>query len=406
MDHLSKAAAEDEQGDGRKERPKPRSARPILSAPQLASDHRAVVRVRVATATYHLNSTVSSIRALVRYAHDAIPDGRLSRFGTLRGVLARDTVADMTYHVARAVAKAWVVVAIALCIACARGAPIAQANGTKVQVARLEAGTVPSRMYAGGAQCIGRPTLLVHAYNADFYILRQPACTNYEKPFLYLLFGSKRALLLDTGAGGLDVAASVDSIVQAWRARHGQRPLELIVAHSHAHADHVAGDSLFRAKPSVTVVGRDTAAVRVFFKIAHWPNDTATFDLGERVLDVLPIPGHQPASLAIYDRRTGILLTGDTFYPGRLYVRDTASFVRSVQRLVAFTQTHPISHLLGTHIENSDVAFRDYVVRTIDQPQEHALALTVSNLKTLDSALATMRGRIVRTVLPDFTIWP
>ena len=248
--------------------------------------------------------------------------------------------------------------------------------------------------------------MLVHAYNADFYILRQPACTNYEKPFLYLIFGSRRALLLDTGAGGVDVAASVDSVVQAWRARHAQRPIELVVAHSHAHGDHVAGDSLFRGKANVTLVGRDTAAVRAFFSIAHWPQDSAVFDLGDRVVDVLPIPGHQPASIAIYDRRTGIFLTGDSFYPGRLYVRDTAAFVRSVQRLVTFTQTHPISHLLGTHIENSDVPFRDYVVGTVDQPREHGLALTVANLKTLDSALTPMRGRIVRTVLPDFTIWP
>lgn len=261
-------------------------------------------------------------------------------------------------------------------------------------------------MYAGGATCSGRPTMLVQAYNADFFILRQPACTNYEKPFLYLIFGSRRALLLDTGAGRLDVAASVDSVVQAWRASHGQRPIELIVAHSHAHGDHVAGDSLFRGKPDVTVVGRDTAAVRAFFAIARWPQDTATFDLGDRVLDVLPIPGHQPASIAIYDRRTGVLLTGDTFYPGRLYVRDTAAFVRSVQRLVAFTRTHAISHLLGTHIENSDVPARDYVVGTVDQPREHGLALTVANLRTLDSALTPMRGRIVRTVLSDFTIWP
>lgn len=296
--------------------------------------------------------------------------------------------------------------ALALQFACARGGQHGSADRAIAGRTRLERGTVPARMYAGGAKCEGRPAMLVQAYNADLFILRQPACTNYEKPFLYLIFGARRALLLDTGAGGIDVAASVDSVIQAWRARHGQRQIELIVAHSHGHGDHVAGDTLFRGKPNVTVVGRDSSAVRAFFALTHWPTDSATLDLGDRVLDVLPIPGHQPASIAIYDRRTGVLLTGDTFYPGRLYVRDTAAFARSVHRLVEFTQTHPISHLLGTHIENSDVPFRDYVVGTVDQPREHALALTVANLHTLDSALTPMRGRVVRTVLPDFTIWP
>ena len=271
---------------------------------------------------------------------------------------------------------------------------------------RIQAGVVPARMYAGGAHCAGRASMLVHEYNADFFILRQPACTNYEKPFLYLLFGDRRALLLDTGAGGIDVAASVGSLLQRWRARHGNRDIELIVAHSHAHGDHVAGDSLFRGRPNVTLVGRDTASVRAYFRIAHWPDDTATIDLGNRVVDVLPIPGHQPASIALYDRRTAVLLTGDTFYPGRLYVRDTAAFARSVLRLSAFTRTHPVSHMLGTHIENTDVPYRDYVVGTVDQPAEHGLSLSVANLHTLDSAMATMRGRVVRTVMPDFTIWP
>jgi glyoxylase-like metal-dependent hydrolase (beta-lactamase superfamily II) len=261
-------------------------------------------------------------------------------------------------------------------------------------------------MYAGGATCRGTPSLLVHAYNDNFFVLRQPACTNYEKPFLYLLFGSKRALLLDTGAGGLNVAANVDSVVQAWRAKHGGRAIELIVAHSHAHGDHVAGDSLFLGKAGVTLVGRDTAAVRAFFGIARWPSDSATIDLGDRVVDILPIPGHQPASIALYDRRTGVLLTGDTFYPGRLYVRDTAAFSESVQRLVRFTASHPVRYLLGTHIENSDVPGVDYPRGTVDQPREHALALSVADLRTLDSALTAIRGRVVRTVLPHFTIWP
>ena len=74
----------------------------------------------------------------------------------------------------------------------------------------------------------------MHAYNPDFYILRQPACTNYEKPFLYLVFGRDRALLLDTGAGKVDVVLPIDSLMRAHAARTGGVTIPLVVAHRHS----------------------------------------------------------------------------------------------------------------------------------------------------------------------------
>ncbi len=270
----------------------------------------------------------------------------------------------------------------------------------------LEPGRLPVSWYAGGASCAGVAPLRVQAYNADLYIMRQAACTNYEKPFLYLVFGQDKALLLDTGAGGIDVATVVDTLVRGWLARNGRSSLDLVVAHSHAHGDHVAGDSQFVGRPRTTVVGRDSASVRAFFGVARWPNDFGAIDLGRRVLDVIPIPGHQPASIAVYDRRTGVLLTGDTFYPGRLYVRDTTAFAGSIARLAAFARTHPVTHMLGAHIENSRTPYVDYVVGTVDQPDEHALDLGRPQLFELDSVVRAMRGRMTRTVLRDLTVWP
>ncbi len=284
-------------------------------------------------------------------------------------------------------------------IACTRGRP---------SPSPLEAGSLPPTFYAGGPDCAGAPPFRVHAYNADFFILRQAACTNFEKPFLYLVFGRDRALLLDTGAGRVDVATPVDTLIRAWLARHGRAgdSNQLIVAHSHAHGDHVAGDSQLVHRPATTVVGRDSASVRAFFGVTHWPTDLGAIDLGNRVLDVIAIPGHQAASIAIYDRRTGILLTGDTFYPGRLYVRDTAAFAQSVDRLAAFTRTHAVTRLLGAHIENTRTPFRDYPEGTVDQPDEHGLELHPDQLFELDSVVRAMRGRMSRTALRDLTVWP
>ena len=39
----------------------------------------------------------------------------------------------------------------------------------------------------------------VHRYNGQTLILREKLCSTWEAPFLYLLIGSKQALLIDTG---------------------------------------------------------------------------------------------------------------------------------------------------------------------------------------------------------------
>ena len=271
---------------------------------------------------------------------------------------------------------------------------------------RLESGHVATNWYAGGKDCANTPQFRVQPYNDDFIILRQAACTNYEKPFLYLIFGRDRALLLDTGAGHVNVAARVDSLIGDWLRRNRRASISLVVAHSHAHGDHVAGDTQFVHRPNTVLVGRDTAAVRAFFGIRRWPSDSGSIDLGGRVLDVLPIPGHQPASIAVYDRRTGILLTGDTFYPGRLYVRDTAAFANSIDRLTNFVARHPVTHMLGAHVENTRTPFRDYPIGTVDQPDEPGLDLGRAQLVELDSVVHAMRGHVTRTVLRDITVWP
>jgi len=101
-----------------------------------------------------------------------------------------------------------------------------------------------------------------------------------------------------------------------------------------------------------------------------------------------------------------VLLTGDTFYPGRLYVRDTAAFAVSIDRLARFTRSHDVAHLLGAHIEQTRTPFRDYPQGTVDQPDEHVLALGRAELFELDSVVKTMRGRMTRTPLAHVTIWP
>ena len=124
------------------------------------------------------------------------------------------------------------------------------------------------------------------------------------------------------------------------------------------------------------------------------------------MLDVLAIPGHEDASVAVYDRATGILLSGDTLYPGRLYVRNWPAFAASAQRLVDFASTRVITHVLGAHIEQARTPYTDYERGTAYQPDEHELALGRSHLLEWNDALVKANGVPAQIALRDFTIVP
>ncbi len=267
-------------------------------------------------------------------------------------------------------------------------------------------GVLPDRWQVSGPECPPDPHFQVHEYNPDLVILRESGCSNYEKPFLYLIFGKTKVLMLDTGAGKTDVADVVQGVIATWLKRNGRDAIPLVVAHTHAHGDHISGDAQLKLSPATTVVALTPAAVQTFFGFKDWPEEIVTFDLGERALDVIPIPGHEPSSIAVYDRQTGILFTGDTLYPGRLYVRDAAAYTRSIQRLVDFTRGKIVTHVLGNHIEEARTPYLDYPVGTKYQPDEHVLELGRAQLLELNDALHAMNGTVVRMAMRDFTIWP
>jgi len=262
------------------------------------------------------------------------------------------------------------------------------------------------------------PPIQVHRFDADTFILRQSKCSepgtpanpgpSFEAPFLYLLVGAARALLFDTGASHsparFPIAVTVGKLLHA--AALGKPPVPLLIAHSHSHGDHVAGDSQFHGLSNTTVVPPGLASVKAFFALPDWPDGVATIDLGNRTLDVIPIPGHEPSHLAVYDRNTQLLLTGDTLYPGLLVVEDWPSYVRSVARLKAFADARPISFILGAHIEMKNQPKQWFGLGTLFQPNEHVLQLEKSHLVELHDALTAL-GTNPRTQRhADFIIYP
>jgi hydroxyacylglutathione hydrolase len=131
------------------------------------------------------------------------------------------------------------------------------------------------------------------------------------------------------------------------------------------------------------------------------------FDLGGRVLDVIPIPGHHPSHVAYYDRSTRLLLTGDSLYPGRLYVFDWSAFRASIARLAAFVAAgNPVDLVLGTHIEMTREPGVDFGFGADQHPGEHELPLDPAVLTELADVLAAAGATPVRIVRDHFIVFP
>jgi hydroxyacylglutathione hydrolase len=238
------------------------------------------------------------------------------------------------------------------------------------------------------------PDIQVYAYDPHTVILRQNKAVHYEAPFLYLLFGTERAMLLDTGATEsaqhFPLRSTVDGLIERWLEEHPRSQYELLVLHTHGHGDHVAGDGQFADRPDTTVVPADRAGAWAYFGFDADPQRVARVDLGGRVLDCLATPGHHAAAVTYYDPYTGILLTGDTVYPGRLYVADLPAYRASIRQMIAYAEDHPVTHVLGCHIEMTNEPGVDYPVRTTYQPDEPPLEMTVEQLKQIGAAFDTI----------------
>jgi len=209
---------------------------------------------------------------------------------------------------------------------------------------------------------------------------------------MYLLIGSSRALLIDTG----DVADPKLMPLAETVMRLLPPQMPLIVAHTHRHLDHRAGDVQFEHLPNVQVVGFDLDSVRHYYGFADWPDGLAQLDLGGRTVDVIPTPGHNATHISFYDRNTGLFFSGDFLMPGRLLIDDTAADLASANRVAAFVKDRPITYVLGGHIE-LNTAGETFMWESHYHPEEHVLQLSKDDLLALPEAVGHFNGLYTRT---------
>jgi hydroxyacylglutathione hydrolase len=264
------------------------------------------------------------------------------------------------------------------------------------------------------------PPIQVHHFDQNTIILRQSKCSepgesghpgpSFEAPFMYLLIGSTKALLLDTGASHspalFPLASTVDRLLNDDAAMRRRPGVPLLIAHSHSHGDHIAGDTQFQGRLNTSIAPPGVESVKAFFRLSNWPEETTTIDLGNRTLDVIPIPGHEASHIALYDRNTKLLFTGDSLYPGLLVIRDWPQYVRSMARLRAFVAANPVSFILGAHIEMTNQPGEWFGLPAFFQPNEHVLQLKQQHLLELNDALALIGGTPRTDRHADFILYP
>jgi glyoxylase-like metal-dependent hydrolase (beta-lactamase superfamily II) len=191
-----------------------------------------------------------------------------------------------------------------------------------------------------------------------------------EEVISYLIVGTKQALLFDTGMGIGNLKAIV--------ARLTSRPI--VVLNSHTHDDHVGGNWQFPF-----IYGMDTAFTRANgkgsredaqaeiakeqvcgalpqnfdpakystkpWKISLFVHNGFKVNLGGRTVEIIATSGHTPDSISLIDRANGLLFTGDTFYPGEIWLyrpeTDLPAYLASVKKLVALAPE--IKLVLGAH---------------------------------------------------------
>ncbi len=256
-------------------------------------------------------------------------------------------------------------------------------------LSQTASGSMDVKWSPGASDCQKnpQPPLQVHRYNAQTFILRETLCATFEGPFLYLLVGSERALLIDTGAVSdareMPVARTVRGLLP-------KPDFPLAVLHTHGHLDHRSGDIQFAGDPHTLVVGTTLDDVVQHFRFHDWPNGAAQVSLGDRIVDVLPTPGHYPSELSYYDRQTGLFFSGDFFLPGRLLIANKSADLASAKRVNQFLADKPVTYVLGGHIELDEAG--NTFVGSHYHPNERPLQLSKNELLQLPSIVESFNG--------------
>lgn len=187
----------------------------------------------------------------------------------------------------------------------------------------------------------------------------------YQKNWHYLVVGTNRAVLFDTGTGRKSIKPIIDRLTDL--------PVTAMV--SHLHYDHTGNlhefsDVLMLDVPAVRkLIDRDVLNITRYrhlgfiddlesrpVRITQWIDDGAAIDVGDRELVVKSIPGHTKDSLVLFDPASKMMFMGDTLHRGTVVAlvpgSSRSDYIDSLTRLIEEHDSSTV--LLGGHAARDD----------------------------------------------------
>ena len=193
------------------------------------------------------------------------------------------------------------------------------------------------------------------------FMVREKLYKSWNVANIFVVQGNAADLVIDTGIGLWDLP---DYLRRHQLAGHSGKPVQVVL--THIHFDHSGGASRF---PSVSIheaeanalsEGDNCLACSFLFRgeipVKPYPHfnpkkygidavkpsrmlvDGDVFNLGDVTLEVLHTPGHTAGSICLFDRRRGLLFSGDTLYEGPIFdclqSSNITSYMATARRLL------------------------------------------------------------------------
>lgn len=209
--------------------------------------------------------------------------------------------------------------------------------------------------------------------DADTHIISE--YRHWEETHCYLLNGSERSLLIDTGLGICNIHDEVIELTD--------KPVTAVA--THIHWDHIGGHQYFSdfyaheaelnwlsGKFPLTMEqimgmvvdrcdlpeGYDVNKYKFFQGTpTRVLKDGDVIDIGGRSIQVLHTPGHSPGHMCFWEKDRGYLFTGDLVYKGTLFAyypsTDPEAYLASLEKVSALPvkRVFPAHHALNIQPE-------------------------------------------------------